>query len=171
LKVSPLLRYGSSAPFNLSAGGIDRNLDGVSNDRPNYAGQTSLIKWREFGTEFPTGIAQSFTLAPLGSSGTLPRNAGNGPQQLIFNLNVTREFKLTERIKLRPSVEFTNPFNMTVYSFGSNFINFDYLNSANPGTVGGVSTAQTSRDNFLAPTRTGTPRRIRLGFRIYFSLN
>lgn len=168
LKVSPLLRYGSSAPFNLSAGGIDRNLDGVSNDRPNYAGQTSLIKWREFGTEFPTGIAQSFTLAPLGSSGTLPRNAGNGPQQLIFNLNVTREFKLTERIKLRPSVEFTNPFNMTVYSFGSNFINFDYLNSANPGTVGGVSTAQTSRDNFLAPTRTGTPRRIRLGFRIDF---
>lgn len=168
LRLSPLFRYGSSAPFNLSAGGIDRNLDGVSNDRPNYAGATSLINWREFGSPFPTGLAQAFTPAPLGSAGNLPRNAGHGPAQYIFNLNVTREFRISERFKLRPSIEFTNPLNMTVYSFGSNFINFDYLNSANPGTVGGVSTAQTSRDNFLAPTRTGTPRRIRLGLRFDF---
>lgn len=162
LRLSPLFRYGSSAPFNLSAGGIDRNLDGIANDRPNYVGSTDLIQWREFGSPFPTGVAQGFSLAPLGSPGNLPRNAGHGPAQYIFNLNVTREFKFKERFKIRPSFEFTNPLNATIYSFGSNFINFDYLNSTNATTV------QTARDNFLAPTRTITPRRIRLGIRIDF---
>jgi hypothetical protein len=101
-------------------------------------------------------------LAPLGSPGNLPRNAGNGPSQFIFNLNVTREFKFSERFKLRPSIEFTNPLNTTVYSFGSNFINFDYLNSANPTTVAAA------RDVFLAPTRTIAPRRIVVGMRFDF---
>lgn len=46
LRLSPLFRFGSSAPFNLSAGGVDRNLDDLSNDRPNFAGDTSDIQWR-----------------------------------------------------------------------------------------------------------------------------
>ena len=75
---------------------------------------------------------------------------------------VTREWKFNERYKLRPSIEITNPLNMNVFSFGSNFINFDQLNSTSAATV------QTARDNFLAPTRTITPRRIRLGLRFDF---
>jgi hypothetical protein len=38
LQFSPFLRIASSAPFNISLGGVDRNLDDVSNDRPNFSG-------------------------------------------------------------------------------------------------------------------------------------
>jgi hypothetical protein len=162
LRLSPLFRWGSGAPFNASAGGIDRNLDDVSNDRPNFTGDPNDINWRIFGSPYPQALADRFSLAPIGSPGNLGRNAGLGPQLWQFNLNVTRDFKLTERFKLRPSFEMTNPLNMRVFSFGSNFINFDQLNSTNPATV------QTARDNFLAPTRTITSRRIRVGLRLDF---
>jgi len=168
LRVSPLFRYGSSAPYNVSSGGVDRNLDGVNNDRPDYFGDTDNIGYRVFGTAFPTGLASQFRPAPLGSAGSLPRNAGHGPSLYQLNLNVTREFRISERFRLRPSVEFTNPLNMRVFAFGSNFINFDFLNSVTPSTVGGISSVQIARDNFLAPTRTMTPRRIRFGMRFDF---
>jgi hypothetical protein len=35
LTLSPIWRVASGAPFNISMGGVDRNLDDVSNDRPN----------------------------------------------------------------------------------------------------------------------------------------
>src|SRR6185369_3164364 len=38
LQLSPIWRVASGAPFNISIGGVDRNLDDVSNDRPNYSG-------------------------------------------------------------------------------------------------------------------------------------
>lgn len=162
LRLSPLFRWGSSAPFNLSAGGIDRNLDDLSNDRPNFTGSVSDIRWREFGSAFPQSLADRFSLAPIGSPGNLPRNAGRGPQLWQFNLNVSREFRFGERFRLRPTAEFTNILNMNVFSFGSNFINFDFLNSTNPTTVAAA------REAFLAPTRTMSPRRVRLGFRFDF---
>ena len=46
---------------------------------------------------------------------------------------------------------------MTVFGFGSNFINFDGLNSSN------AITRRNSENTFLAPTRTYRPRQIRLG--------
>lgn len=167
VRFSPIFRWGSSAPFNLSSGGVDRNLDDVSNDRPNYYGPSNLIDWRVFGSSFPTAIAQQITLAPIGSPGTIGRNAGKGPQLWQFNVNVTREWKFGERFKLRPSFEVTNPLNMRVFSFGSNFINFDNLSVCSGG--GSLTTAQQATcDGFLAPTRTSTHRRVRLGLRFDF---
>ncbi len=162
LRLSPIFRYGSSAPFNLSIGGRDRNLDDISNDRPNFNGNLNDIVFREFGTAFPSALASQFSVAPIGSPGNLPRNAGNGPSLYIFDLNVSRQFKITEKLRLRPSIEFNNILNATVFSFGSNFINFDLLNSTNPTTVANAQAA------FLAPTRTVAPRRIRLGIRFDF---
>ena len=153
----PRCPVGFSAPFNLSAGGIDRNLDDVSNDRPSFAGDPNDIEWRVFGSQpFPQDIANRLTVAPIGSPGNLPRNAGHGPQLFQFNLSVTRDFRFGERFHLRPVVEVTNIFNATVYSFGSNFINLEDL------------TTQTGQDGFLAPTRTGIPRRFRFGIRFDF---
>src|SRR5215207_5939443 len=40
LKLASVLRLASGAPFNVSLGGADRNLDDVSNDRPAFAGDT-----------------------------------------------------------------------------------------------------------------------------------
>ncbi len=162
IRFSPLFRYGSPAPFNLSIGGNDRNLDDISNDRPNFSGNTDDIKWRVFGSAFPQALADQFTLAPIGSPGNLPRNAGTGPTLYIFDMNFSRTFKLNERFRIRPSAEFGNIFNMTVFSFGSNFIDFDLLNSTNPTTVANA------RNGFLAPTRTVRPRQTRLGVRFEF---
>lgn len=162
LRLSPIFRFGSSSPFNLSIGGRDRNLDDISNDRPNFSGDLNDIVFREFGTPFPADLASRFSVAPIGSPGNLPRNAGRGPKLYIFNLNVSRQFKFGERFRLRPSIEFNNILNMTVFSFGSNFINFDLLNSTNPATVA------RAQEGFLAPTRTIAPRRIRLGIRFDF---
>ncbi|HEX8248772.1 MAG TPA: carboxypeptidase regulatory-like domain-containing protein [Pyrinomonadaceae bacterium] len=171
LRLSPIFRFGSSAPFNLSIGGNDRNLDDISNDRPNFSGNLSDINWRQFGSAYPADLANQFTFAPIGSPGNLPRNAGNGPKYYIFDLNVSRQFKFTERIRLRPSIEFGNILNMTVFSFGSNFIDFNDLNvaalQANP-TPAQILTQANAREIFLSPTRTYRPRQIRIGMRFEF---
>ena len=44
LQLSPIWRVASGAPFNISLGGVDRNLDDVSNDRPNYSGDLRLLR-------------------------------------------------------------------------------------------------------------------------------
>ncbi len=121
LQLSPIWRVASGAPFNITIGGMDRNLDDVSNDRPNH----------------------SFSLPPIGQSGTLPRNAGRGPGLFMLDLNVTKEFRLSERLRIRPSVEFDNVLNKTVFSFGSEFI-----------------------DSSTKPQRTMRPRQIRIGIKI-----
>lgn len=162
LRFSPLFRFGSSAPFNISVGGNDRNLDDVSNDRPNFSGNLDDIIWRQFGTAFIPELAAQLTQPTIGSPGNLPRNAGQGPRYYIFDLNISRQFSFTERLKLRPSVEFGNILNMTVFGFGSNFINFDSLNSSN------AILKKNAEDTFLAPTRTYRPRQIRLGVRFEF---
>jgi hypothetical protein len=162
LRLSPLFRFGSSAPFNLSVGGNDRNLDDVGNDRPNFSGDLDGITWRQFGTAFSPAVAAQFSQPTIGSPGNLPRNAGNGPRQYIFDLNVSRQFNIGERFRIRPSAEFGNILNMTVFSFGSNFINFDGLNSTN------AITRRNAEDVFLAPTRTLRPRQVRFGLRVEF---
>ena len=143
LQLSPIWRVASGAPFNISLGGIDRNLDDVSNDRPNYSGDLSLLRWRKPGEPLDPRVVQSFSVPQIGQSGNLPRNAGRGPGQFLLDLNVTRQIR---RVKL--SVEFDNVLNKTVFSFGSEFINLD--------------------ENFLLPKRTMRPRQVRLGLRLDF---
>ena len=123
-QLSPIWRVASGAPFNITLGGMDRNLDDVSNDRPNFS-------------------AGSFSIPPIGQSGNLPRNAGRGPGSFMLDLNVTREIRLSDRVRLRPSVEFDNVLNKTVFSFGSEFI-----------------------DTLQKPKRTMRPREIRIGIKI-----
>src|SRR5438876_12166265 len=124
LQLSPILRVASGAPFNISIGGADRNLDDVGNDRPIFNGDTKLLRWRSPGDPIDPSILNMFTLPVIGQTGNLPRNAGQGPGQFFLDLNVTREFRLSDRLRLRPTLEFDNVLNKTVFSFGSEFINF-----------------------------------------------
>jgi hypothetical protein len=142
LQLSPIWRVASAAPFNISLGGADRNLDDVSNDRPNYSGDLRLLRWRKPGEPLDPRGVQSFSVPPIGQSGNLPRNAGRGPGQFLLDLNVTREIR-----RVRLSVEFDNVLNKTVFGFGSEFINVD---------------------DFLVPKRTMRPRQIRIGLKIDF---
>ena len=151
LTLSPIWRVASEAPFNISLSGTDRNLDDVGNDRPNYSGDLRLLRWRKPGSPLDPAIIDAFSLPPLGQSGSLPRNAGRGPELFVFDLNVTREFQI-KRARIRASIEFDNVLNKTVFSFGSEFINF------NSG----------SNDSFLLASRTGRPRQLRIGLKVEF---
>jgi len=163
LRLAPILRLASGAPFNISLGGVDRNLDDVSNDRPNFTGDTSVLQWRQQGDPIDPAILNQFSLPTIGQSGNLPRNAGTGPGQFIFDLNVSREFKLHEKMKMRVMVEFDNVLNATVFSFGSEFIDFNAL-----GPTATAAQRQAFTDSFLVTTRTMRPRQVRLGVRFDF---
>jgi hypothetical protein len=163
LQLSPFLRLASGAPFNISLGGVDRNLDDVNNDRPNFSGDVRLLRWIEPGQLIDPTVVDQFSLPSLGSVGNLPRNAGHGPGLFAFDLNVTREFRFSERVKLRASVEFDNVMNKTVFSFGSEFINF---NALSPTAT--EEQRQAFLSSFLVATRTMRPRQVRLGLRLEF---
>jgi hypothetical protein len=93
----------------------------------------------------------------------LPRNAGTGPGLFLFDLNITREFRLNERMRLRPVIEFDNILNATVFSFGTEFIDFSaFAPTATP------EQRQAFLDSFLVTTRTLRARQIRLGVRFDF---
>ncbi|NJM53956.1 MAG: TonB-dependent receptor [Blastocatellia bacterium] len=164
LRFSPLFRYGSSAPFSLGAGGTDRNLDDLSNDRLNFSGNVRDIVWREPGSPFPAALASQFSLQPIGAkSGNLARNAGTGPSFYLFDLSLSRDFKLNERMRLKPTFQFDNIFNAAVFNYGAGFIDFDALSpNASATTIANFQNA------FLVPTRTFRPRQIRIGLRFDF---
>jgi hypothetical protein len=163
LRFSPVVRLASGAPFNISIGGADRNLDDVGNDRPIFRGDTRLLHWRRPGDPIDPAILSLFSLPTIGQTGNLPRNAGQGPGQFFFDLNITREFHLTEHMRLRPVVEFDNVLNTTVFSFGSEFINFSsFAPTATP------EQRQAFLDSFLVTTRTLHPRQVRVGVRLDF---
>jgi hypothetical protein len=104
-----------------------------------------------------------FGLPTIGQSGNLPRNAGQGPGQFFLDLNVTREFRISDRLRLRPVLEVDNLLNKTVFSFGSEFINFNsFAPTATP------EQRQAFLDSLLIATRTLRPRQIRLGVRFDF---
>ncbi|HUS10212.1 MAG TPA: carboxypeptidase regulatory-like domain-containing protein [Pyrinomonadaceae bacterium] len=163
LRFSPVLRLTSGAPFNISIGGADRNLDDVGNDRPIFTGDTKLLHWRRPGDPIDPAILNLFALPPIGQTGNLPRNAGQGPGQFFLDLNLTREFRLSEHLRLRPVVEFDNVLNKNVVSFGSEFINFNsFAPTASP------EQRQAFLDSFLVTTRTLRPRQVRFGLRFDF---
>ncbi|HEX8127881.1 MAG TPA: TonB-dependent receptor, partial [Pyrinomonadaceae bacterium] len=158
-----ILRLATGAPFNVSLGGVDRNLDDVSNDRPVFTGDPRLIRSRRPGEPLSPELAGAFSLPAIGRTGNLPRNAGRGPALFAFDLNVTREFRFSERLRLRPNIEIDNLLNKTVYTFGAEFINFNALRPA-----ASAEQRRSFLDSFLVPTRTLRPRSIRVGMRLDF---
>ena len=160
LRLAPLFRWGSSAPFNLGSGGSDRNLDDLGTDRIHFNGDLDLLRWRHPGSPVPNDdFISLFALAPIGArSGNLPRNAGRGPSFYTFDLGVSREWLFGDRIKLRPVVQFDNILNAAVFNYGAGFIDFNGITVSNP----------TAKANFLVPGRTYRQRQIRLGIRLDF---
>jgi outer membrane receptor protein involved in Fe transport len=163
LRISPVLRITSGAPFNIGLDGADRNLDDIGNDRPFFNGDPSTLVWRRPGEPIDVSILNQFTQPTIGQTGNLLRNAGIGPGQFIFDLSVSREFKLSEKVRLRPVVEFNNVLNKTVFSFGSEFIDFSAFSPTSS-----AASRQAFLDSFLVPARTMRPREIRLGMRVDF---
>ncbi len=152
LNLSGALNYSSSSPFSVGVRGNDRNLDDVNNDRPNFTGDFDRIVWRRPGEPLDPAMVAAFSLPTIGSAGNLPRNAGRGPAGYTLNLRLAREFAIGERGRTELQVEAFNPLNQTVFSFGSEFIDF---------SAAGLG-------DFLTPRRTVKPRTIRLGLKFDF---
>jgi hypothetical protein len=148
IELAPLVSFGSSRPFNIGAG-VDRNLNDIQNDRPNFSKSIRRPVWRRPGSSPAEDVISALMLAPIGSSGRLPRNYGRGPDSKSINLRVSRTFAFGERIRVRSAADIFNVFNMTVFSFGAEFINRDDA-------------------DFLVPSRTQRPRTIRLSLKIWF---
>ena len=163
LRLASVLRLASGGPFNVGLGGADRNLDDVGNDRPSFVGDPRLIRWRRPGELPDPRLLEAFKLPTIGRTGDLPRNAGLGPALFAFDVNVEREFRLSDRVRLRPTVEVNNLLNKTVYTFGAEFIDFNALRpDATP------EQRRAFADTFLTPTRTTRPRSLRVGLRLEF---
>jgi Carboxypeptidase regulatory-like domain/TonB dependent receptor len=163
LQLAAVFRLASGAPFNVSLGGADRNLDDVSNDRPSFGGDPRLIRWRAPGSPADERLAALFSLPPIGRAGDLPRNAGRGPGLFALDLSAARAFPLGRRARLRPSAEFDNLLNTTVFTFGAEFVDFRALRPD-----ASAAERRAALDSFLAPTRTLRPRTVRLALKLDF---
>jgi hypothetical protein len=148
VELAPIVSVGSSKPFNIGSG-FDRNLNDIENDRPNSNGQLDRPRWRRPGTSSSPDVKTALTFAPIGSSGSLPRNYGLGPGTRTINLRIARGFALGERTQLRTAVDVFNVFNNTVFNFGSEFVDRDDA-------------------DFLEPRRTQRPRTVELSLKISF---
>ncbi len=146
--LAPIVSFGSSRPFNIGAG-FDRNLNDIENDRPNFITEIGRPIWRKPNSLAEAQVKNSLQLAPLGSSGNLPRNYGRGPGTFAFNLRASKVFHLTERVRLRPAIDLFNILNHPSFNFGSEFIDRDDM-------------------DFLIPRRTQRPRIIQLNLKMDF---
>jgi hypothetical protein len=146
LGLAPIVSFGSAKPFNIGAG-FDRNLNDIENDRPNFLSNIGRPEWRRPGSASVDSVKAQLRLAPIGSSGNLPRNYGRGPGTRAINLRASRTFNTGERIKIRPSIDVFNLFNNSIFSFGSEFIDRDDV-------------------DFLIPRRTQRPRTVQLSLKV-----
>ncbi|HYP29290.1 MAG TPA: TonB-dependent receptor [Blastocatellia bacterium] len=146
VNLAPVISFGSSRPFNIGAG-VDRNLNDIENDRPDSVFAIGRPEWRRPGSSEDALIRRALVLAPIGSSGNLPRNYGRGPATRSFDLRASKEFRFSESGSIRAAVDLFNVLNSTVFSFGSEFINRDDA-------------------DFLVPRRTQRPRAIQLSLKL-----
>ncbi len=147
IDLAPIISFGSSKPFNIGAG-FDRNLNDIQNDRPDFIRPIGRPVWRRPGSA-ESEVKDALRLAPIGSSGNLPRNYGRGPGTMNVSLRAARTFKVRERIRIRPAIDMFNVLNQTVFSFGAEFIDRDDA-------------------DFLVPRRAQRSRSIQLSLKVSF---
>ena len=96
----------------------------------------------------------------------VPARASTVMPLVVFRFRVNSsvvEFRLGDYVRVRPTIEFDNVLNKTVFSFGCEFINFSAL-SPNASS----KQRQAFADAFLVPTRTLRHREIKVGLRVEF---
>ena len=110
--ISTIVRLQSGAPFTVSAG-VDRNFDGLTNDRADINGDPKLDAGRRreelIENWFNTAV---FSLPAIGADGTARRNIIDGPGIRNVDLGVFRDMRLLGPTRLQVRVEATNVFNI-----------------------------------------------------------
>ena len=98
---SPIIKVRSGLPFTVTNGNVDANLDGSTNDRAQLVGDPHLDhptaqQW--FNT---AAFAQNKVVTGVATDGNSARNLLYGPGYKTVDLAISRDFSLTERVKLR----------------------------------------------------------------------
>ena len=114
-RISPIIKLRSGRPFTVTNGGVDANLDGVATDRAQLIGDPYLANptpdmW--FNT---AAFAQNQIVTGIATDGNSLRNFLYGPGYRVVDLALSRDFRLTEKVKLRLRAEGTNVFNIVNY--------------------------------------------------------
>ena len=110
--ISTIVRLQSGSPFTVSSG-LDRNFDGLTNDRADINGDPKLDSGRprEELIENWFNIAV-FSQPAIGADGTSSRNIIDGPGIRNVDLGLFRDVRLFGQTRLQLRVEATNVFNI-----------------------------------------------------------
>ncbi len=110
--ISPIIKLRSGLPFSITNGNVDANLDGQTSDRAQLIGDPHLANPTAAQWFNTAAFAQNKVVTGVATDGNSPRNLLDGPRYRVVDLALSRDFSLTERVKLRFRAEGTNIFNM-----------------------------------------------------------
>jgi len=125
-RLAPLIHASSGQPLNLNYGGAAAGTDfsrtGLGNDRPNQLlpnpdATNPICSNSAICVQFLNPAAFS-TSIPVGSYGNVGRNAVRGPGTFNFDLELRREFAITERFRLQAIADAFNLLNHTNFVGG-----------------------------------------------------
>jgi len=149
--IAPIIKIRSGLPFSITNGNVDANLDGQTNDRAQLVGDPNIdnptaARW--FNT---AAFLQNKVVTGVATDGNSPRNLLDGPGYKVVDLAISRDFRLSERFKLRFRAEGTNVFNL--------------VNLGQPGNS--VPSGATST-TFGVITSAASMRKLQFGLRLTF---
>ncbi len=150
--ISPIVKMRSGLPFTVTNGNVDANLDGSTNDRARLIGNPNIsnptaARW--FNT---AAFAQNPVVTGVATDGNSARNLLYGPGYWTVDLALSRDFSLTERVKLRFRAEATNAFN--------------HVNLGQPGAA--VPATGSTSASFGVITSANSMRKMQFGLRLTF---
>jgi len=150
--IAPIIKLRSGLPFSVTNGNVDANLDGNTNDRARLIGDPHIdnptaARW--FNT---AAFAQNPVVTGVATDGNSARNLLYGPGYNTVDLALSRDFSLTERVKLRFRAEATNAFN--------------HVNLGQPGAS--VPANGSTSASFGVITSASAMRKMQFGLRLTF---
>ena len=146
--ISAIVTLQSGQPLTISSG-LDRNFDGLTNDRADIVGDPKLDSGRPRDEVIEAWFnTAAFAQPAIGLDGTAGRNIVEGPGYRNVDLGVFRDIRLSGRTMFQFRVETTNVLNT--------------VNLTNPGTALNAPAA------FAKIRSARDMRRIQLGARLSF---
>jgi hypothetical protein len=167
-QLSPLMHAASGQPLLLNYGssgaGTDFSRTGLGNDRPNqilanpYA-TSSVCSNSAICVQFLNPAAFSNSI-PVGTYGNVGRNAVRGPGYLGFDVELRREFHVTERYRLQAIFDAFNVINHA-----------NFVGAISPaGLIAAFSTmtVNAASATFGQPQAAFDPRILQFAMKLYF---
>jgi len=149
--ISPIVKLRSGLPFTITNGNVDANLDGNTNDRAQLIGDPHIANPTAAQWFNTAAFVQNKIVTGVATDGNSRRNLLDGPGYRVVDLAISRDFRFTERFRLRFRAEGTNVFNM--------------VNLGQPGNS--VPSGATST-TFGVITSAAAMRKLQFGLRLSF---